>query len=57
MPEILSLPPPHAEPAAKGVFPKRLAVVITHPIQHFVPLFARLAQMPDVELKVFFCCD
>jgi glycosyltransferase involved in cell wall biosynthesis len=34
-----------------------MAVVITHPIQHFAPLFARLAQSPDIELKVFFCCD
>ncbi|MFV0444362.1 MAG: glycosyltransferase family 4 protein, partial [Planctomycetaceae bacterium] len=36
---------------------KRLAVVISHPIQHFVPLFQQLAQHPDVELKVFYCCD
>lgn len=36
---------------------KRLAVVISHPIQHFVPLFVRLAGMPGVELKVFYCCD
>ena len=36
---------------------KRLAVVISHPIQHFVPLFQQLARRPDVELKVFYCCD
>ena len=36
---------------------KRLAVVISHPIQHFVPLYARLARSGEVDLKVFFCCD
>ena len=37
--------------------PLRLAVVISHPIQHFVPLFVRLAQQADFELRVFYCCD
>ena len=37
--------------------PKRLAVLITHPIQYFRPVFAELAQQPDVELRVFFGCD
>ena len=57
MPEIVSSPAPQTEHAAQGTCRKRLAVVITHPIQHFVPLFARLAQAPAVELKVFYCCD
>ncbi len=35
----------------------RLAVVISHPIQHFVPLFVRLAQQNDFDLRVFYCCD
>jgi glycosyltransferase involved in cell wall biosynthesis len=35
----------------------RLAVVMSHPIQHFVPLFVRLAALREVDLKVFYCCD
>ena len=35
----------------------RLAVVISHPIQYFGPLYARLAEMPGVSLKVFYCSD
>lgn len=37
--------------------PKRLAVVISHPIQHFSPLFARLAGSSGIDVKVFYCCD
>lgn len=32
----------------------RLAVVTTHPIQYNAPLFARLSDMPGIELKVFY---
>jgi glycosyltransferase involved in cell wall biosynthesis len=32
----------------------RLAVVTTHPIQYNAPLFARLSEMPGIELKVFY---
>ena len=35
----------------------RLAVLITHPIQYFRPVFAALAQQPSLELRVFFGCD
>lgn len=35
----------------------RLAAVISHPIQHYVPLFRRLAKCPDLNVKVFYCCD
>ncbi len=35
----------------------RMAVVITHPIQHFAPLHRELATHEDIELKVFFCSD
>ncbi len=35
----------------------RLAVLITHPIQYFRPVFAELAQQPGLELRVFFGCD
>ena len=32
----------------------RLAVVISHPIQHFCPQYVSFSQNPSVELKVFF---
>ena len=35
----------------------RLAVVVSHPIQHFAPWHREVARIPGVELKVFFCCD
>ena len=37
--------------------PYRLSIVISHPIQHFVPLFVRLATNGEIELRVFYCCD
>jgi glycosyltransferase involved in cell wall biosynthesis len=33
----------------------RLAVLNSHPIQYFVPLYRRLAQEPDIDLTVYFC--
>ena len=35
----------------------KLAIVISHPIQHFAPLFRDLAKQRGLELKVFYCCD
>ncbi len=35
----------------------RLAVIVSHPIQHFAPWHQEVAKLPGVELKVFFCCD
>jgi glycosyltransferase involved in cell wall biosynthesis len=32
----------------------RLAIVITHPVQHFVPFYRALAARPDIELHVLF---
>ena len=32
----------------------RLAVIVSHPIQYFVPLYRRLAASEDVDLRVFF---
>ncbi len=32
----------------------RLAIVVSHPIQHFVPLYRALALRADLDLKVFF---
>jgi len=34
-----------------------MAVVITHPIQHYAPLHREIAALDGVELKVFFCAD
>jgi glycosyltransferase involved in cell wall biosynthesis len=34
-----------------------LAVLITHPVQYFRPVFAELARDPDLELLVVFGCD
>ena len=36
---------------------RRLAVLITHPIQYFRPVFAELARDPNLELLVLFGCD
>ncbi len=33
----------------------RIAVVVTHPIQYFVPLYRALAATRGVQLKVFYC--
>lgn len=32
----------------------RLAIVVTHPIQHFTPLYRELARQPGIELHVLF---
>jgi glycosyltransferase involved in cell wall biosynthesis len=37
--------------------PIRIAIVVSHPIQHFAPLHRRLAALPGVEVKVFFCLN
>ena len=33
----------------------RLAILVSHPIQYFAPLYRRLAQEPELAIKVFFC--
>jgi glycosyltransferase involved in cell wall biosynthesis len=35
----------------------RLAIVVSHPIQHFAPWYRELANLPELDLKVFYCCD
>jgi glycosyltransferase involved in cell wall biosynthesis len=35
----------------------RLAVVVSHPIQHFAPWHRETAKIPGLSLRVFFCCD
>jgi glycosyltransferase involved in cell wall biosynthesis len=37
--------------------PVRVAVVVSHPIQHFCPQYTSWARLPDVDLKVFFASD
>ena len=33
---------------------RRIAVVVSHPIQYLAPLYEKLAGRDDVEVKVFF---
>lgn len=33
---------------------RRLAIIVSHPIQHFVPLYRALAATEDIDLRVFF---
>jgi glycosyltransferase involved in cell wall biosynthesis len=35
----------------------RLAVVVSHPIQHFAPWHREVARLEGIDLRVFFCCD
>jgi glycosyltransferase involved in cell wall biosynthesis len=35
----------------------RLAIVVSHPIQHFAPWYRELAKLPGLDLKLFYCCD
>jgi glycosyltransferase involved in cell wall biosynthesis len=37
--------------------PLRLAVLVSHPIQYFRPVFVELSRQNDLELLVFFGCD
>jgi glycosyltransferase involved in cell wall biosynthesis len=37
--------------------PLRLAVIISHPTQHFAPWHREIAKLSDINLRVFFCCD
>lgn len=40
---------------AQSGHPYRLAILASHPIQYFAPLYRRLAQEPAVDLTVYFC--
>lgn len=35
----------------------RLAIIVSHPIQHFAPWHREVARLRGVDLRVFFCCD
>lgn len=37
-----------------GAEPSRIAIVVSHPIQHFVPFYRALSLESDISLKVFF---
>jgi len=34
-----------------------MAAVVSHPIQHFAPMFRDLAKTPGLDLRVFYCCE
>ena len=36
---------------------RKLAIVISHPIQHYSPLFRTLAEDPELDVMVFYLCD
>ena len=44
-----------SSPPISSQRPLRIAIVVSHPIQHFVHLYRGLAAQPGVTLKVFFC--
>jgi glycosyltransferase involved in cell wall biosynthesis len=51
-------PEPPGTPVAFSAQRKlRLAYFVTHPIQYQAPLLRRIAQEPDIDLKVFFSSD
>ena len=33
----------------------RLAILVSHPIQYFSPLYRRLAKQPGIDLTVYYC--
>lgn len=35
----------------------RLGILVTHPIQYYVPWYQALAKHPQIELTVFYCCQ
>ena len=43
-------------PAPRGrAAPTKLAIVVSHPIQHFAPFYRALAEHPEIALTVIFC--
>lgn len=41
-------------PRGEGLHPFRLAIVLSHPVQYFSPLFRRLARQPGIDLTVLY---
>ena len=52
-PGIEALPMRQSEMPQRPPF--RLAILISHPVQYFAPLFRRLAQQPEIDLTVLYC--
>jgi len=48
---------PTSKPLKQPTRLVKLAVVITHPIQHWVPVYVALAQQESIQLKVFFIAE
>ena len=42
------------EPLGESCRPFRLAIILSHPVQYFSPLFRRLAQQPEIDLTVLY---
>lgn len=54
-PQILAAPRPGPGSAARPAAARlRIAVIVSHPIQYFAPLYRRLARRDDIAVKVFF---
>jgi glycosyltransferase involved in cell wall biosynthesis len=49
-------PEPSAEPEKEGR-PVRVAHLVSHPIQYYVPLYRELSRRPDVDLTVYYYSD
>lgn len=58
-PVDLPSPSDHVAAARQSASPQkspfRLAILISHPVQYFAPLFRRLAQQPEIDLTVLYC--
>lgn len=58
MPSSLPTSGPTAiDPALIPARPVRFAAVVSHPIQHYAPMFRDLAAVPNVVVRVLYCCD
>ena len=52
--QLLSEGKSGARPSPAKDRPLRLAFIVSHPIQYYAPLYQRLAQRADIQIKVFF---
>lgn len=49
--------PPSIPPALVPLRPVRFAAVVSHPIQHYAPMFRDLAAIRGMVVRVLYCCD
>ena len=42
---------------ATGTAPMRVAHLVSHPVQYYVPLYRELAGRPDIDLTVYYYSD